>query len=289
MKESKNWDDYQIIASGDGQKLEKWGEYYLLRPDPQAIWQSNFDLSTFPMLHGKYTRSQSGGGAWEYFKTLPDEWHVHYQKLKFIISPTAFKHTGLFPEQAYNWEKLGELCKKSTSPRVLNLFGYTGGATVACAYVGAHVTHVDASKGMTEVCKRNVELNKIERDRVRYIVDDCGKFVAREIRREKAYDGIIMDPPSYGRGTNGEVWKIEQHLDQLVRDCCKLLSPKPKFFLINSYTTGLQPTVIKNILKRNLDKAKIKGYTVEAYELGIPTIEGISLPCGCSAIAIFKN
>ncbi|MCL2851243.1 MAG: class I SAM-dependent methyltransferase [Firmicutes bacterium] len=296
MNTPKNWKDYQIIATGSGEKLEKWGEFYLLRPDPQAIWESAFDLSTFPMLHGKYTRSQTGGGQWEWFKSMPPEWHVRYENLKFIISPTAFKHTGLFPEQAFNWEKLGELCSAKTgaslaiSPdiRVLNLFGYTGGATVACAYVGANVTHVDASKGMTEVCKRNAELNKIDRDKIRYIVDDCAKFVSREIRRGKTYDGIIMDPPSYGRGTGGEVWKIEQSLDPLVFDCCKLLSKKPKFILINSYTTGLQPTVIKNILKRNLDKAKIKGYTIEAYEIGVDTLEGITLPCGCSAIAIFK-
>jgi len=295
MLSSNNWTEYQIIASGNGQKLEKWGDFYLLRPDPQAIWESGMNYDEFRMLHGKYSRSQSGGGAWEFFKTLPNEWTIGYQNLKFIISPTSFKHTGLFPEQAVNWEKIGQLvgavCKRPNDDpiRILNLFGYTGGATVAAAYAGAHVTHVDASRGMTDVCKRNVELNNIPSERVRYIVEDCSKFVSREIRRGKTYDGIIMDPPSFGRGTGSEVWKIERDLVPLVESCCKILSNKPLFFLINSYTTGLQPTVIKNILKLSLDKSNIRGYTIDAYEVGIPTHQEIILPAGCSAIAEWRN
>ena len=295
MKIAENWTDYQIIASGGGEKLEKWGDYYLLRPDPQAIWESKFDLGKFRMLHGKYERSASGGGAWQFFKTLPDEWLINYENLKFIISPTNFKHTGLFPEQAINWEKCGSLIDQSLltmpQPRVLNLFGYTGGATVACAFAGAHVTHVDASKGMTDVCKRALELNGIAKESVRFIIEDCSKFVARELRRGKTYDAIIMDPPSYGRGANGEVWKITQHLDGLVKMCCELLGDRPLFFLINSYTTGLQPTVIKNLILTNMQKCGKDGMLeeVEAYEVGLPTHEGIALPAGCSAMALFKK
>jgi len=284
MRASNNWVDYSIIASGGGEKLEKWGAVYLLRPDPQAIWKPKFDLSGFRMMHGKYTRSQSGGGAWEFYKSLPKEWVINYGKLKFLISPTNFKHTGLFPEQAVNWDKMAELIN-GQNIRVLNLFGYTGGATVACASASANVTHVDSSRGMMDVCKRNVELNGIPEDRVRYIVDDCMKFVLREIRRGKTYDAIIMDPPSFGRGANGEVWKIEEHLDPLVHECVKLLSDEPLFFLVNSYTTGLQPTVIKNILATNLGDEYTFG--IDAFEVGLPTHEGIVLPAGCSAMAVF--
>ncbi|MCL2846601.1 MAG: class I SAM-dependent methyltransferase [Firmicutes bacterium] len=308
MKQPNSWTEYQIIASGGGEKLEKWGDMYLLRPDPQAIWAPAFDLSGFRMLHGKYTRSAAGGGAWEYFKSVPDEWTVSYRNLKFIISPTNFKHTGLFPEQAVNWDRCAELIagvgKRRGKDRednfsnpaeggskVLNLFGYSGGATVAAAAAGANVTHVDASRGMTDVCRRNVQLNKIPDDRVRYIVEDCAKFVAREIRRGKTYDAIIMDPPSFGRGANGEVWKIEAHLDNLVQLCCKLLSDKPLFFLINSYTTGLQPTVMMNVLLTNLRRTGYEGKIrdIEAYEIGLHTLENITLPAGCSTMATFKD
>ncbi|MCL2755805.1 MAG: class I SAM-dependent methyltransferase [Firmicutes bacterium] len=301
MKVASGWVDYQIVATGAGEKLEKWGDVYLLRPDPQAIWTAAFDFSGFRMLHAKYTRSVAGGGSWEYFKSIPDEWIVNYKQLKFIISPTNFKHTGLFPEQAVNWERVGNVIdsaikkrqknKKNSEEqdiRVLNLFGYTGGATVACAFAGAYVTHVDASKGMTEVCKRNVELNEIPGDRVRYIIDDCAKFVAREIRRGKRYDAIIMDPPSFGRGANGEVWKIERDLDGLVKLCSEVLSDNPVFFLINSYTTGLQPTVMKNVLQKNLEALGKSYSNIDAYEIGLETHEGIVLPAGCSTFAEFK-
>jgi len=291
MKSSSEWDDYQILATGHGEKLEKWGDIYLLRPDPQVIWSPPYDLSGFRMLHAKYSRSNAGGGAWEHFKTLPDEWTISYKDMQFIISPTNFKHTGLFPEQAINWDTIRALISGAKGEaNVLNLFGYTGAATVAAAMAGARVTHVDASKGMTDVCRRNVEINGVPGDRVRYIVDDCAKFVARELRRGKTYDAIIMDPPSFGRGANGEVWKLETCLDDLVHECCKLLSDKPLFFLINSYTTGLQPTVMQNILLTNLRKtgkdANLKH--VDAYEVGLPTLEDLTLPCGCSSMAIFK-
>ena len=303
MKSSSNWHEYEIIATGGGEKLERWGNVILLRPDPQAIWSPNFVLSKYDGLNAHYIRSSTGGGKWQTLKKFPDEWTISYGDLKFIISPTNFKHTGLFPEQAVNWDKMrvavagtsalkvthntGELLKPTPPqerPEVLNLFGYTGGATVACAKSGANVTHVDASQGMTNVCKRNCERNGLSN--VRYIVDDCLKFVQREQRRGKKYDAIIMDPPSFGRGANGEVWKIEDSLEPLVMECVKLLSGKPIFFLINSYTTGLQPTVIKNILQRCFEKQKVCA-KIDAYEIGIPTREGIELPAGCSAWATF--
>jgi len=282
LKFSNEWKDFEIIASGGGEKLERWGHVFLLRPDPQAIWSAKLDFSKFEKLNAKYTRSASGGGSWEIVRKFKDEWTVGYRDLKFIISPTSFKHTGLFPEQAVNWDVVSGILKKGAT--VLNLFGYTGGATVACAKAGAVVTHVDASKGMVEVCKRNCKLNNLPDTSVRFIVDDCIKFVEREIRRGKKYDGIIMDPPSFGRGANGEVWKIEEHLDYLVRKCVEVLSDKPLFFLINSYTTGLQPTVMKNILATNLKKHGM----IEAYEIGLPTNEGIVLPAGCSALATWR-
>jgi len=292
LKSANNWKDFEIIASGGGEKLERWGSVFLLRPDPQAIWRARGDLSKFD---AKYTRSSAGGGSWS--GKMPKEWVIKYSPLerrggtegdgvvyKFIISPMNFKHTGLFPEQAVNWDRVSGIIKKDAT--VLNLFGYTGGATVACAKAGAVVTHVDASKGMVEVCKRNCKLNNLPETSVRFIVDDCIKFVERELRRGKKYDAIIMDPPSFGRGASGEVWKIEEHLDYLVGKCCELLSDKPLFFLINSYTTGLQPTVMKNVLEMSLRGTK-QSSIIEAYEIGLPTNEGIVLPAGCSALAIF--
>ncbi|MDR0461964.1 MAG: class I SAM-dependent methyltransferase [Christensenellaceae bacterium] len=286
MKTTSNWNDYEIIASGGGEKLERWGDIFLLRPDPQAIWSAPFELAKYKDLHGHYIRSNTGGGQWKWIKKIPDEWTVQYNNLKFIISPTGFKHTGLFPEQASNWDKIVKACQ-GKSPTVLNLFGYTGGATVAAASAGAQVTHVDASKGMTDVCKRNCELNKLPNDRVRFIVDDCAKFVAREIRRGKTYDAVIMDPPSFGRGTGGEVWKLETDLEPLVDLCVQVLSKKPLFFLVNSYTTGLQTQVIKNVLTRSLAKSKIHA-NIDAYEIGLPTNEhGIELPAGASCFCNF--
>ena len=292
MKVAGNWKDFEIIATGGGEKLESWGGVLLLRPDPQAIWKATFDFSEYANLNGIYSRSATGGGAWTTLKRFPDEWTIGYRNLKFIISPMNFKHTGLFPEQAVNWDATADIISKriagGRAVSVLNLFGYTGGATISAAKAGATVTHVDASRGMTEVCKRNCKLNNLATDAVRFIVDDCIKFVERELRRGKKYDAIIMDPPSFGRGANGEVWKIEESLDYLVGKCCEILSGDPLFFLVNSYTTGLQPTVIKNVLQRKLDNMGGRA-RIEGYEIGLPTQEGIVLPAGCSALATWEE
>ena len=284
MKVAENWKDYKVIATGDGEKLESWNGIILLRPDPQVIWHSKSNLSKYKGLNAWYHRSETGGGAWEFLKKTPDEWNVSYKNLKFSLKTMGFKHTGLFPEQAYNWDKMIDLIKGAGREiSVLNLFGYTGGATVACASAGASVCHVDAAKNMVDRCKENIRLSGLENAHVRYIVDDCTKFVTREIKRGHKYDAIIMDPPSYGRGSNGEVWKLEDNLYDFVKLCSQVLSDKPLFVLINSYTTGLGATVLENILKLTL--AEFKG-DVEAYELCLPTEEGICLPCGTSGIFI---
>lgn len=288
MKISDGWKDYKIIATGDGMKLELWGDVCLLRPDPQVIWKSSFDLYSYPGIDAVYRRSSKGGGAWERRKSFPDEWNISYKDLTFKIKPMGFKHTGLFPEQAVNWDTMRaaierqKLARPDKKIKVLNLFAYTGGASVACAKSGAEVTHVDAAKGMVERAGENARLSGINSG-IRYIIDDCAKFVAREIRRGNFYDAIIMDPPSYGRGPGGEMWKIEDNLYDFVEHCSKVLVPDPLFVLINSYTTGLQPCVISNILKLTLKN--FKG-TVQAYEVGLPTEEGIPLPCGASGLFI---
>ena len=278
------WKDYTVIATGDGYKLEKWGKVTLLRPDPQVIWKTKTDLNSYPELCAKYIRSETGGGRWEYKKKFPDEWTITYNDLTFKVKPMGFKHTGLFPEQAVNWDMMRKLITDSKRDiSVLNLFAYTGGATVACAKAGASVCHVDSAKAMVERAGENVRLSGIENPKVRYIIDDCKKFVEREIRRGRKYDAVIMDPPSYGRGPNGEMWKLESELFPLVELCTKVLSDNPLFFLINSYTTGLQPQVLKNILTIAL-KSKFGGQT-DAYEVGLKTSEeGIILPCGNSGI-----
>lgn len=276
------WEDYKIIATGSGEKLEKWGDVTLLRPDPQVIWKAKKPLNKFENINAIYRRSENGGGAWTTLKTFPPEWKISWQGLKFIVKPMGFKHTGIFPEQAVNWEKMMGLIKNAGREiKVLNLFAYTGGASVACASVGAKVTHVDASKGMVERAKQNASLNGI--NTIRYIVDDCKKFIEREIRRGQTYDAIIMDPPSYGRGPSGEMWKIEDNLFDFVELTKKVLSDKPLFVLINSYTTGLQPGVIANILKIVFGKEN-----VEADEIGVETEEGIILPCGASGFKIWE-
>ena len=284
MNIAKDWKDYKVIATGDGEKLENWNGVVLLRPDPQVIWHAKSNLSKYKNLNAWYHRSETGGGGWQFLKKTPEEWTVTYKNLKFALKPMGFKHTGLFPEQAYNWDKMIELIKGSNrSINVLNLFGYTGGATVACASAGASVCHVDAAKNMVERCKENIRLSGLENAHIRYIVDDCTKFVQREIKRGHKYDAIIMDPPSYGRGSNGEVWKLEDNLVDFVSLCSEVLSDKPLFVLINSYTTGLGATVLENILKITMQKYKGK---VEAYELCLPTEENINLPCGTSGIFI---
>ncbi len=285
MKIADDWVDYKIIATSDGMKLESWNGVILLRPDPQVIWTGR-NLFAEKSINAVYHRSEKGGGAWERRKDFPAEWTVCYRDLKFKIKPMGFKHTGLFPEQAVNWNALSNIISQAKSAdggrqiKVLNLFAYTGAASVACAKVGAAVTHVDAAKGMVERAGENARLSGVDSG-IRYIIDDCMKFVEREIRRGNRYDGIIMDPPSYGRGPSGEMWKIERDLFGFVLSCARLLNDKPLFFLINSYTTGLQPAVLKNILTLAL-----KGFegSFDAYEVGIATEEGIPLPCGASGL-----
>ena len=286
---SASWKDYSVIATGDGYKLERWKDVVLLRPDPQVIWKSNIDLDKYKGIAGKYVRSETGGGRWLEKGKMPAEWTVSYKDLKFKIKPMGFKHTGLFPEQAVNWDLMRSLIENAGREiNVLNLFAYTGGATVACAKSGASVCHVDSAKAMVERAGENVRLSNVENPKVRYIIDDCKKFVEREIRRGKKYDAIIMDPPSYGRGPNGEMWKIESELFPLVQLCSKVLSDNPLFFLINSYTTGLQPQVIKNILSLTIQKER--GGKVDAYEVGLDTEEeGVILPCGNSGIWINED
>ena len=285
MRIADKWKDYSIIATGDGMKLERWNDVYLLRPDPQVIWPERIQMSAYKSLNAIYHRSENGGGGWKILKKMPQEWTVSYGDLNFLVKPMGFKHTGLFPEQAVNWDRMRELISNAGRPvNVLNLFAYTGGATVACLAAGASVCHVDASKGMVERAGENVRLSGLKDKPVRFIIDDCKKFVQREIRRGRKYDAIIMDPPSYGRGPNGEMWKIESELYPLVELCTEVLSDNPLFFLINSYTTGLQPMVLKNILTLTVG-SKFPG-EVEAYEVGIKTEEGIDLPCGASGLFV---
>lgn len=277
------WRDYEVLDAGDGEKLERWGSYILRRPDPQVIW-SVPKGARWKKINGHYHRSKQGGGSWEFFD-LPEQWDVSYPlpagPLTFHLKPFSFKHTGLFPEQAVNWEWFSKLIRGADRPvKVLNLFAYTGGATIAAAAAGASVTHVDASKGMTSWAKENAAGSGLGDAPIRWIVDDCVKFVEREIRRGKTYDAVIMDPPSYGRGPKGEMWKIEEKIFPLVLLCEKLLGDDPLFFLINSYTTGLQPAVLAYMLGLALKK---RGGSVQADEIGLPVKDsGLILPCGAS-------
>lgn len=281
------WNDYEVLDTSAREKLERWGDYILVRPDPQVIWNTPHKVREWKQKNGHYHRSNKGGGQWEFFD-LPEQWEISYGNLKFHLKPFHFKHTGLFPEQAVNWEWSGNLIReaKKKNPgkeiKVLNLFAYTGGATVACADAGAAVTHVDASKGMVTWAKENAAASGLANTPIRYLVDDCVKFVEREIRRGNHYDAIIMDPPSYGRGPKGEIWKIEEKIFPLVQLCTKVLADKPLFFLINSYTTGLQPAVLSYML--NLEIKSRFGGTVEADEIGLPVRgkQGLVLPCGAS-------
>ena len=285
MKVNEEWNDFEVVATGGGEKLERWGDVYLLRPDPQVIWPPRSNLSKHNMLNAHYIRHTTGGGEWKIKTSMPAEWRVAWRDLKFIVKPMGFKHTGLFPEQAYNWAEMIDLIKQANRPiKVLNLFAYTGGATVACASAGAVVTQVDAAKGMVERAKQNIAISGLQDCKTRFIVDDCKKFVEREIRRGNKYDAIIMDPPSYGRGPGGELWKLEDSLFDFVFLCKKVLSDNPLFVLINSYTTGLQPGVLKNISKLVFND---KTPDVDAYEIGLKTSEGIVLPCGCSCLTKF--
>ncbi len=275
------WKDYEVLDTSAGEKLERWGDYILVRPDPQVIWDTPHKAPEWKKKNGHYHRSNKGGGQWEFFN-LPEQWTISYGDLKFNLKPFSFKHTGLFPEQAVNWDWAGNLIRKAGRPiKVLNLFAYTGGATVACASAGAAVTHVDASKGMVTWAKENAVSSGLENAPIRWLVDDCVKFVEREIRRGNKYDGIIMDPPSYGRGPKGEIWKIEEKIFPLVQLCTKIMSDNPLFFLINSYTTGLQPAVLSYMM--NLEISGKFGGKVEAEEIGLPVRgKNLVLPCGAS-------
>ncbi len=275
------WKDYEVIDTSSGEKLERWGDYLLVRPDPQVIWNTEKRHFGWKKFNGHYHRSNKGGGEWE-FKNLPEEWTITYKDLTFNLKPFSFKHTGLFPEQATNWDWFSSLIKNANRPiKVLNLFAYTGGATVSAAKAGASVTHVDASKGMVGWAKENAASSGLADAPIRYLVDDCTKFVEREIRRGNKYDAIIMDPPSYGRGPKGEIWKIEESIFPFIQLSAQLLSDEPLFFLINSYTTGLQPAVLSYMLHTVLDPIH-KG-NVEASEIGLPIKgNGLVLPCGAS-------
>ena len=281
-----NWKDYKILDTSDGEKLEVWGKYSLVRPDPQVIWKTEKKNPLWRRADAIYKRSKSGGGSWSENK-LPESWNITYRDLTFCIKPMGFKHTGLFPEQATNWDFCRELIEKANRPiKVLNLFAYTGGATVACARAGASVCHVDASRGMVAQAKENARLSGLSEAPIRYIVDDCKKFIEREIRRGNKYDGIIMDPPSYGRGPTGEVWKIEESIDDFVKLTSGVLSSNPLFFLLNSYTTGLSASTMKYITDVRL-LSEFKGKS-EADELGLPISDtGLALPCGSSVRVVF--
>ena len=287
MRIAQSWKDYELIDCSDGERLERWKDIILVRPDPQVIWKTPKTDRLWNNAHAVYNRSSTGGGSWTVNKKMPDVWQVGFNELKFNIKTMGFKHTGLFPEQAVNWEYLADVIKKAGRPfKVLNLFAYTGGATVAALKAGASVTHVDASKGMTAWAKENAALSGVADKPVRWLVDDCIKFVAREIRRGNTYDIIIMDPPSYGRGPGGEVWKLENEIYSFVENCTHLLSENAVMMLINSYTTGLSPSVMQYILSETAGR-RLGGKTISD-EIGIPVSSkpGRVLPCGASAFWI---
>jgi Predicted SAM-dependent methyltransferases len=285
MKLSTGWNDYKVIATGGGYKLEDFGGVILLRPDPQIIWRPPFDLRTYPGISAVYEKN-GAAGEWSFLKKIPGEFFVHWRNLSFSLKLAGFKHTGVFPEQAVNWSRIIETIKGAGREiSVLNLFAYTGGATLAAASAGAGVTHVDAAKAMCERAGRNAGLSGLSDRPIRYIVDDCVKFVEREIKRGVRYDAVVMDPPSYGRGPRGELWKLEDKIFELVALTKKVISDRPLFYLINAYTTGLQPTVMQNVLEIVF---KDTPHEVDAYEVGLPTGgQNVILPCGTSAFLTF--
>ncbi len=280
MDVAKDWKDYEILDMANGEKLERWGNITLIRPDPQIIWKEKSFPEKWKNANAKYNRSNAGGGNWNFIKPLPKSWQIKYKDLTFNIKPMGFKHTGIFPEQAVNWDwMMNKIRNSNREIKVLNLFAYTGGASVACLKAGASVCHVDSSKGMCEWAKENVASSGLRERPIRFLIDDVVKFVNREIRRGNKYDGIIMDPPSYGRGANGEVWKFEENIADLVKLCMKVLSDKPLFFLINSYTTGISSQVLENLLRINIPK-KVGGKYSHG-EVGLPmTNSKLILPCG---------
>ena len=283
MRIADGWKDYRILDTSSGEKLEMWGDVCLARPDPQIIWNTPKG-KIWKKADAHYQRSNTGGGQWEFYHKLPEHWAISYKELRFQIKPTGFKHTGLFPEQAVNWDLFDRLIRQAGREiRVLNLFAYTGGATLACAAAGASVCHVDASKGMVVWARENASLSHLTEKPIRWIVDDCEKFVSREIKRGKTYDAIIMDPPSYGRGPSGEVWQLEERIYDLVQLCTGVLSDDPLFFALNSYTTGLSPSVMSYLL--GVTVGKKFGGRVSADEIGLPVAQsGYNLPCGSTAI-----
>ena len=284
---SDKWNDYAVLDASDGEKLERWGDYILVRPDPQVIWKTKRTLHEWKKANGVYHRSSSGGGSWT-FRDLPEVWSVSYGDLTFRLKPMNFKHTGLFPEQAVNWDWIRARIREANRPvKILNLFAYTGAATIACAKEGASVVHVDSAKGMVAWAKENAAASGLQDAHIRYLVDDCVKFTEREIRRGNTYDGIVMDPPSYGRGPSGELWKLEENLYPFLLTVSKLLSDNPLFMLVNSYTTGLQPLTIANLMQLACRDVMQQKSTVEAAEIGLPVRSGIILPCGASGRMVF--
>ena len=286
MKIAEDWKDYEVIATGDGEKLERWGDFVLIRPDPQIIWHAQKPLRDYPNIDAIYNRSREGGGAWTYKKDIPEDFVVSWNNLKFKLKLMGFKHTGLFPEQSVNWKRMQKLIKESGRPiTVLNLFGYTGAASIACIEAGAQVTHVDGAKAMVERAVDNCKLSGLDVNKLHYIIDDCFKFCKRELKRGHKYDAIILDPPSFGRGPNGEKWKLEEGISELLDLVASLLSDNPLFLCLNSYTTGIQPGVMANLLS-----IALKGKAViDSDEIGIQTKENnIILPEGCTAFATFK-
>lgn len=284
MRVSSNWTDYELIDCSGGERLERWGDIILIRPDPQIIWNTERKNPLWRKAHARYHRSSSGGGQWQVYKKIPQQWALNYSDLVFNVKPMGFKHTGIFPEQATNWDFASDIIRNADRQlNVLNLFGYTGCATLACLNAGAKVCHVDASKGMVQWAKENAQASNLADKPVRWLVDDCMKFVAREQRRGNKYDGLIMDPPSYGRGPGGEVWKLEEQLYSFVELCSTILSDDARFFILNSYTTGLPPSVMEYMLSTIL--VKRFGGSVSSSEIGLPvTDSGLVLPCGSTAI-----
>ena len=289
MRIAKDWQDYCLIDTSKGERLERWGDVTLIRPDPQIIWENSTPSPEWNNAHARYIRSSSGGGHWEYSRSLPESWNIKYKNLTFMVKPTGFKHTGLFPEQAVNWDYCAGLIKKAGRPvRVLNLFAYTGGATLACAAAGASVCHLDAVKGMVEWGKQNAALSGLSDRPIRWIIDDVMKFLGREIKRGNKYDGIILDPPSYGRGTGGEMWKLEDCIYELMMRCTQVLSDDPLFILLNSYTTGLSPSVMSYLLQMTVGSQRKA--EISAEEIGLPVRQtGLAIPCGNTAIVNFMN
>ena len=284
MRKTEFWSDYELIDASCGERLERWDDIILIRPDPQVIWKTERKHPLWRNAHARYLRSNTGGGRWQVYKKIPDSWRIKYRDLTFNVKPMGFKHTGIFPEQAVNWDLTADIIRQTDRQlNVLNLFGYTGCATISCLKAGAKVCHVDASKGMVNWAKENAMTSSVADRPVRWIVDDCAKFVAREIRRGHTYDGIIMDPPSYGRGPSGEIWNLEERIYDFVELCAGVLSDNAKFVILNSYTTGLSPSVMEYILGAVI-KSRFGG-TVTSDEIGLPVTEtGLTLPCGSTAI-----